>query len=114
MRPVECGTCGNQVLCEKFSMSHTSVQWTAEAGVVCAEFRGRVTEGGSSAGIRTCRALRASIDRAVADGSLMVETLDGAVPGGVRPDDVSDDVSPHGATPARVRADGSALEAADA
>ncbi|MFB7395101.1 hypothetical protein [Streptomyces sp. NPDC056191] len=114
MRPVECGTCGNQVLCEKFSTAHTSVQWTAEAGVVCAEFRGRTTEGGSSAGIRTCRALRASIDRAVADGSLVVETLDGAVPGDVRPDDVSDDESPHGATPAGVRTDGSALEAADA
>ncbi|MFC8868773.1 hypothetical protein ACFUAC_14090 [Streptomyces sp. NPDC057148] len=70
MRQVKCGTCGNQVLCEKFSMAHTSVQWTADAAVVCAEFRGRVT--GSSARIRTCRALRDSIDRAVEDGTLEV------------------------------------------
>ncbi|MEU3482852.1 hypothetical protein ACI2LO_34945 [Streptomyces sp. NPDC033754] len=72
MRPVECATCGNRVLCEKFSPAHTSVQWTADAAVVCAEFRDRVSEGATSARIRTCRALRSSIDRAVEDGSLEV------------------------------------------
>ncbi|MDQ8706049.1 hypothetical protein RCO28_26760 [Streptomyces sp. LHD-70] len=72
MQPVECVTCGNQVLCEKFSMAHTSVQWTAEAAVVCAEFRGRVAEGGTTARIRTCLALRGSIDRAVEEGTLEV------------------------------------------
>ncbi|KOV60436.1 hypothetical protein [Streptomyces sp. MMG1121] len=78
MRPVECATCGNQVLCEKFSTAHTSVQWTADAAVVCAEFRDRVAEGGTAARIRTCRALRTSIDRAVADGSLEVGPLEAA------------------------------------
>ncbi|MFD4259199.1 hypothetical protein ACFWR9_16625 [Streptomyces sp. NPDC058534] len=72
MQPVECATCGNQVLCEKFSLAHTSVQWTAEAAVVCTEFRSRVAEGETSARIRTCRALRESIDRAVTVGSLEV------------------------------------------
>ncbi|MFB6959051.1 MULTISPECIES: hypothetical protein [unclassified Streptomyces] len=72
MQPVECVTCGNQVLCEKFSMAHTSVQWTADAAVVCAEFRDRVVAGGSSARIRTCRALRGSIDRAVEEGTLEI------------------------------------------
>ncbi|GHB70938.1 hypothetical protein GCM10010377_71960 [Streptomyces viridiviolaceus] len=72
MQPVECVTCGNQVLCEKFSPAHTSVQWTADAAVVCAEFSSRVTEGGTTARIRTCRALRRSIDRAVEDGTLEV------------------------------------------
>ncbi|MFB6549637.1 hypothetical protein [Streptomyces sp. NPDC056405] len=72
MRQLECVTCGNQVLCEKFSMAHTSVQWTADAAVVCAEFRGRVAEGATSARIRTCRALRDSIDRAVAEGTLEI------------------------------------------
>ncbi|MFJ7984290.1 hypothetical protein [Streptomyces sp. NPDC096351] len=80
MQPVECATCGNQVLCEKFSPAHTSVQWTAEAGVVCTEFRGRVAAGGTSARIRSCRSLRASIDRAVADGSLTAESPDGPAP----------------------------------
>ncbi|MFE4617227.1 hypothetical protein ACFRJ7_14055 [Streptomyces sp. NPDC056747] len=72
MRLVECATCGNRVLCEKFSPAHTSVQWTADAAVVCAEFRDRVSEGATSARIRTCRALRSSIDRAVEDGTLEV------------------------------------------
>ncbi|MEU3609626.1 hypothetical protein AB0E83_29920 [Streptomyces sp. NPDC035033] len=72
MRPVECAACGTQVLCEKFSPAHTSVQWTADAAVACAEFRGRTGEGGTTARIRTCRALRGSIDRAVTDGTLGV------------------------------------------
>ncbi|MFF0473897.1 hypothetical protein [Streptomyces sp. NPDC004284] len=76
MRAVECAACGNQVLCEKFSVAHTSVQWTADAAVACAEFRDRVTPGGTTARMRTCRALRASIDRAVEDGSLTVSTLE--------------------------------------
>ncbi|MDI3387537.1 hypothetical protein QIS99_15210 [Streptomyces sp. B-S-A8] len=72
MRPVECLTCGNQVLCEKFSPAHTSVQWTADAAVACAEFRARVAEGAHSARIRTCRELRNSIEQAVAEGELEV------------------------------------------
>lgn len=80
MRPVECAACGNQVLCEKFSIAHTSVQWTADAALVCAEFRDRVAHGGTSARIRTCRSLRSSIDRAVADGTLTVGTPDSGTP----------------------------------
>ncbi|MEU0399681.1 hypothetical protein ABZ318_05445 [Streptomyces sp. NPDC006197] len=72
MRAVECAACGNQVLCEKFSVAHTSVQWTADAAVACAEFRDRVRPGVTTARMRTCRALRASIDRAVEDGTLTV------------------------------------------
>ncbi|MFF0559399.1 ferredoxin [Streptomyces sp. NPDC020472] len=79
MRAVECAACGNQVLCEKFSVAHTSVQWTADAAVACAEFRDRVRPGVTTARMRTCRALRASIDRAVEDGDLTVGTL---APGG--------------------------------
>ncbi|SEB68371.1 hypothetical protein [Streptomyces sp. TLI_105] len=76
MRAVECAACGNQVLCEKFSVAHTSVQWTADAAVACAEFRDRVRPGVTTARMRTCRALRASIDRAVEDGTLTVGTLE--------------------------------------
>ncbi|MER5739669.1 MULTISPECIES: hypothetical protein [unclassified Streptomyces] len=72
MRPVQCPACGNQVLCEKFSPAHTSVQWTADAAVACAEFRDRVGRGATSARIRTCRSLRDGIERAVADGTLEV------------------------------------------
>ncbi|MGW4776768.1 hypothetical protein ACWEPA_08935 [Streptomyces filamentosus] len=76
MRPVECAACGNQVLCEKFSPAHTSVQWTAEAAVSCAEFLDRAGGGGgTTARMRTCRTLRSSIDRAVADGTLEVDDV---------------------------------------
>ncbi|MCZ0982532.1 hypothetical protein O1L60_36485 [Streptomyces diastatochromogenes] len=50
MRAVECAACGNQVLCEKFSVAHTSVQWTADAAVACAEFRDRVAPAGPPRG----------------------------------------------------------------
>ncbi|MBB4980644.1 hypothetical protein [Streptomyces nymphaeiformis] len=80
MRAVECAACGNQVLCEKFSVAHTSVQWTADAAVACAEFRDRVGPGVTTARMRTCRSLRASIARAVEEGTLTVSTLEPGTP----------------------------------
>ena len=47
----------------KFSLQHTSVQWSAEAVLRCAEFSAQVAAGGTSALIATCASLRASIDR---------------------------------------------------
>ncbi|MCX4552926.1 hypothetical protein OG204_02070 [Streptomyces sp. NBC_01387] len=70
MRPVECGTCGNQVLCEKFSPAHTQIQWTAEAAAVCPVIGELVAAGELSARVRSCAALRDSIDAAVASGQL--------------------------------------------
>jgi hypothetical protein len=69
---VECGMCGAVVRVAKFSLQHTSVQWTAEAVLTCAEFSASVAAGGSSALIATCASLRASIDAAVADGRVEV------------------------------------------
>jgi hypothetical protein len=56
----------------KFSPQHTSVQWTAESVLRCAEFAQRVADGGSSALIATCASMRASIDAAVEDGRIDV------------------------------------------
>ncbi|MFF2505463.1 hypothetical protein ACFVTY_19065 [Streptomyces sp. NPDC058067] len=72
MRPVECGACGNQVLCEKFSPAHTQVQWTDEAAAVCPTIGERVAAGELSARVRGCASLRASIDAAVESGLLEV------------------------------------------
>src|SRR5258708_39691824 len=69
---VECGMCGAVVQVAKFSLQHTSVQWTAEAVLTCAEFSASVAAGGSSALIATCASLRASIDAAVTDGRVEV------------------------------------------
>ena len=69
---VECGRCGAGVEVAKFSLQHTSVQWGAEAVLRCAEFAAQVAEGGTSALIATCASLRASIERAVANGRVEV------------------------------------------
>ncbi|HEX6932488.1 MAG TPA: hypothetical protein VF162_10125 [Streptosporangiaceae bacterium] len=69
---VACGRCGAVVQVAKFSLQHTSVQWTAEAVLRCAEFSAHVADGGSSALVATCASLRASIDAAVSDGRVEV------------------------------------------
>ncbi|MFI5807069.1 hypothetical protein [Streptomyces sp. NPDC051561] len=71
-RAVACGTCGNEVLCEKFSPAHTQIQWTDEAAEVCPRIRAGVAAGEPSARVRSCEALRGSIDAAVASGLLEV------------------------------------------
>jgi len=69
---VGCERCGAVVKVAKFSLQHTSVQWTAEAVLTCTEFSAIVAAGGSSALIATCAGLRASIDAAVTDGRVEV------------------------------------------
>ena len=69
---VQCARCGAAVLAAKFSLQHTSVQWSAAAVRACAEF-GAATDGGRpSALVEGCGSLRDSIDAAVAAGRLEV------------------------------------------
>lgn len=75
MQPVQCGTCGNRVLAEKFSPSHTSVQWLDDAESACPEFARRAALGEPSSWIPTCPALRESIERAVLAGELATDQL---------------------------------------
>ncbi|MFD7323504.1 hypothetical protein ACFV9D_20795 [Streptomyces sp. NPDC059875] len=72
MRPVECGTCGNKVLCEKFSPAHTSVQWSGPSAAVCPTIGARVAAGEPAGRVRACAELRRSIEAAVASGALEV------------------------------------------
>src|SRR5215470_1642479 len=69
---VACGRCGAVVEVAKFSLQHTSVQWTAESVLTCEEFSSCVAKGGSSSLMPSCASLRASIDAAVADGRVEV------------------------------------------
>ena len=71
-REVACERCGAGVGVSKFSPQHTSVQWTRESALACAEFAAGVAAGVPRALIPGCASLRASIDRAVADGRLEV------------------------------------------
>jgi hypothetical protein len=69
---VSCERCGAAVLVAKFSLQHTSVQWSAAAVRACAEFGAFVAEGRPSALVEGCASLRESIDAAVAAGRLEV------------------------------------------
>ena len=69
---VECGRCGVHVRVVKFSMQHTSVQWSGDAVLGCAEFAAKVAVRGDSALIPTCAGLRDSIEDAVAGGRVEV------------------------------------------
>jgi hypothetical protein len=69
---VACERCGARVEVAKFSLQHTSVQWSADAVLRCAEFSAEVAAGGTSALIATCASLRASIEAAVSNGRVEI------------------------------------------
>ncbi|HKT00363.1 MAG TPA: hypothetical protein VJT31_12590 [Rugosimonospora sp.] len=66
---VGCDDCGACVRVKKMTEAHTSVQWTGPAAGLCAEF---ATAGVPRALVPTCVKLRASIERAVREGRLMI------------------------------------------
>jgi hypothetical protein len=70
--PVQCARCGAVVEVAKFSPQHTSVQWTSQAVLRCAEFAAVLAAGRPSALIATCASLRASIDQAVGAGRVEI------------------------------------------
>ncbi|MEU2608134.1 hypothetical protein [Streptomyces albus] len=66
MQPVTCRTCATEVLVEKRSLPHTTVQWTRSTSH-CPELAGH-----GPARIAVCTRLRATIEQAVRDGALEV------------------------------------------
>ncbi|MGI9005139.1 MAG: hypothetical protein ACR2FU_02895 [Streptosporangiaceae bacterium] len=70
--PVACQRCGTVVEVAKFSLQHTSVQWSPQAVRRCAEFGAARAAGRPSALIATCASLRASIDAAVTAGRVEI------------------------------------------
>ncbi|NUS42750.1 MAG: hypothetical protein HOQ24_03510 [Mycobacteriaceae bacterium] len=71
MDEISCHACGSRVLVEKFSPQHTSVQWSPAAVAACAEFAAC-----DSRRVRTCVAMRDSIDAAVVAGRVGLSTRD--------------------------------------
>ena len=71
-RTIACDKCAAAVQVTKYSLQHTSVQWDLDSVRACAEFRDWVAAGQQTALIDTCASLRASIDRAVFLGRLMI------------------------------------------
>ncbi len=71
---LSCDECGALVRAKKNSAQHTSVQWSVQAVDTCREFTARRAAGERTALVKTCGRLRDSIDRAVADGRLVVQS----------------------------------------
>ena len=69
---VACAQCGVTVAVAKFSLQHTSIQWSAGAVGGCAEFAAGSAAGRPSALIPACASLRDSIESAVAGGRVEV------------------------------------------
>jgi hypothetical protein len=69
VKPVDCQTCGNQVLVKKNSLAHTAIQWSDSSR--CVEFA--LLDGvNQRATARSCAELRRSIEDAVRSGLLEV------------------------------------------
>jgi hypothetical protein len=77
LKDVACLDCLATVGVKKNSEHHTSIQWTTEALEQCAEFRKRASEPGGRHVYESCSRLRASIERAVADGEIEIGAHDG-------------------------------------
>jgi hypothetical protein len=75
MQELSCTSCGNRVLVEKYSPTHTSVQWLDDAQSACPEFARRAALGERSNWIPTCPSLRDTIERAAREGVLETDAL---------------------------------------
>nr|WP_124711304.1 hypothetical protein [Gordonia insulae] len=74
MQELTCGTCGTTVLAEKFSPSHTSIQWLDDARHSCPEFARLIAAGDHISAIPTCPALRNTIEEAARRGLIATDS----------------------------------------
>ena len=85
MQELSCDDCGNRVLVDKYSPTHTSIQWLTDAEESCPRFAAQVAAGVRSMWIPTCSALRDSIEHAAVAGALRTDALRSEpVPGRLR------------------------------
>ncbi len=71
LAPVTCAACGVEAMVKKNSRRHTSVQWTAAAVAGCPEITA-ARAANPNGFVLGCAQLKASIDAAVEDGTLVV------------------------------------------
>jgi hypothetical protein len=71
LAPVTCRACGVEALVKKNSRRHTSVQWTAAAVAGCPEISAARAANPDTL-VLGCARLKASIDAAAAEGTLVV------------------------------------------
>ncbi|MEO9138896.1 MAG: hypothetical protein ABI345_07485 [Jatrophihabitans sp.] len=71
LSPITCATCGVEAMVKKNSRKHTSVQWSAQAVAGCAEISA-ARAADPHAMVLGCPRMKATIEDAVADGTLVV------------------------------------------
>lgn len=77
MQPLRCSECRAQVLVQKNSWEHTSVQWNSDARRQCSAFGDNADGAGRPGAPRpTCPSLLATITSAAAQG--LIDVLDDA------------------------------------
>ncbi|MED5800623.1 hypothetical protein VX037_06225 [Gordonia sp. Z-3] len=74
MQELTCATCATTVLAEKYSPSHTSIQWLGNAQHACPELAARTAAGDQTSTLPTCPALRDTIEEAARRGTLATDT----------------------------------------
>jgi hypothetical protein len=74
MQEITCAECATTVLVEKFSPSHTSVQWLDDAARECPRIARHVAVGEHPSSVPTCPALRDSIERSARSGRLATDS----------------------------------------
>lgn len=80
MESVNCHSCDNRVLVEKYSEAHTSVQWLEESRSSCPEMALHASMGDRT-WTPTCFALRDSINELADAGKLGLSERSYPVPG---------------------------------
>ncbi|WP_305092708.1 hypothetical protein [Prescottella sp. R16] len=80
MESVNCNSCGNRVLVEKYSDAHTSIQWLEDASTACPEFEESRTKDGRVF-VPTCPKLQETIDDLIMSGQLGLSLRSYPVPG---------------------------------
>lgn len=77
---ISCAKCENRVLVEKYSPEHTSVQWIRDSATACKEFASRTSDQ-QQLTLRTCRALRDTINDLTDRGRIPMSTRSYPTPG---------------------------------
>jgi hypothetical protein len=74
VQEISCQMCGNSVAVERNTDNQVCVQWAGDAEGLCIEFARRARRGERSAEIRSCSALKATIELNILNGVIRITT----------------------------------------
>lgn len=74
MQEILCQTCGNSVYVERNTVNQVCVQWAGDAERLCVEFARRARRGERSTEMRSCAALKATIELNILNGIIRIKS----------------------------------------